>query len=132
MTTLMRVFPVALLYLNGVIYLWVGWLFISDPQTWLEALGVSLRSELGLTDLRAVYGGFLTGFGIFLVLCGWKRDWAGPGVWLLALSYAGLVAARSWGILVVGDYNDLVLQVYIAEWGSLVLSLLAMFCLRRR
>lgn len=132
MTTLMRVFPVALLYLNGVIYLWVGWLFISDPQTWLEALGVSLRSELGLTDLRAVYGGFLTGFGIFLVLCGLKRDWAGPGVWLLALSYAGLVAARSWGILVVGDYNDLVLQVYIAEWGSLVLSLLAMFCLRRR
>lgn len=132
MTTLVRMFPAALLYLNGIIYLWVGWLFISDPQTWLEALGVSLRSDLGITDLRAVYGGFLTGFGIFLLLCGWKSDWAGPGIWLLALSYLGLVAARSWGILVVGDYNDLVLQVYIAEWVSLVLSLLAMFCLRRR
>lgn len=132
MITLLRVFPPALLYLNGVIYLWVGWLFISDPVTWLEALGVTLVSDLGITDLRAVYGGFITGFGLFLLLCGWKSEWVGPGVWLLALTYAGLVAARSWGVLVEGQYNDLVMQIYIAEWISLVLSLLAMFCLRRR
>lgn len=132
MTNVLRFFPPALLYLNGAIYLWVGWLFISDPQTWLEALGVSLRSDLGITDLRAVYGGFLAGFGFFLLLSGWKSDWHGPGVWLLALTYAGLVAARSWGIVVVGEYNDLILQVYIAEWVSLLLSLLALFSLRRR
>ncbi|MDP1933160.1 MAG: DUF4345 family protein [Gammaproteobacteria bacterium] len=132
MPTFMRTFPAVLLYLNGVIYLWVGWLFINDPQTWLEALGISLRSDLGLTDLRAVYGGFLAGFGVFLLLTGWKSDWTGPGVWLLVLTYAGLVAARSWGVLVEGEYNALVMQVYIAEWVSLVLSILAMFCLHRR
>jgi hypothetical protein len=41
------------------------------------------------------------------------------------------VIARSWGILVEEDYNDLIFQIYIAEWLALVLSLLAVLSLRR-
>lgn len=50
---------------------------------------------------------------------------------LLVFAYAGLVAARSWGVLVEQAYNATVLQVYISEWLALVLSIAAWFCLKR-
>jgi len=39
---------------------------------------------------------------------------------------------RSWGILIDDAYNDFLLQIYIAEWLSLVLALLAWFSVKRR
>lgn len=132
MPTLLRLFPAFLLFLNGVIYVGIGWLFLTDPVSWFEGLGIALHDELGLTDLRATYGGFFAGLGVFLVWSSRRQDWVLPGMLLLTLTYAGLLAARSWGILVEGQFNALVLQIYIAEWVSLVLALLALFCLRRR
>jgi hypothetical protein len=54
-----------------------------------------------------------------------------PGLAMMAISYAALVAARSWGILIEQAYNTLILQTYIAEWFGLLLSLLALFVARR-
>jgi hypothetical protein len=132
MLPVMRILPSAFLYLNGVVYAYVAWLFLSDPQTWFEALGVSVRSEVALTELRTTYGGLFGGLAVFLLLSGWKKEWVEPGTLLLVVSYAGLVGVRSWGILVDDAYNDFLLQIYIAEWLSLVLSLLAWFSVRRR
>jgi hypothetical protein len=128
---LVKTFPAALLYLNGLLYLGVAWLFVSDADAWFADLGISTRSAVGMTELRAVYVGLMAAFGLFLLLCGWKREWRLQGVLLMVLSYAGLVIARSWGILVEEDYNDLIFQIYIAEWLALVLSLLAVLSLRR-
>jgi hypothetical protein len=132
MAGLMRVFPILFLYLNAAVYAWVAWLFLFDPQKWFEVVGVVLSNAVGWTELRAVYGGFFAGIAMFLLLCGWRRAWVEPGIALLTLTYVGLVAARSWGILVDNAYNDLILQIYIVEWCSLLLSLLALFCLRLR
>lgn len=132
MNPIMRVWPSALLYLNGAIYAYVAWLFLSDPQAWLSALGISLRSDVGLTELRSTYSGLLGGLAVFLWLCAWKKDWVEPGILLLVISYSGLVAVRSWGILIDDAYNDFLLQIYIAEWLSLVLALLAWFSIKKR
>lgn len=128
----MRLLPVAFLYLNGAIYLYVAYLFLTDPRVWFDALDISLRNANGYTELRTVYGGFFAGFSIFLLLCAWKKELLEAGTMLLVISYLGLVAARSWGILYENAYNDFVLQIYIAEWFSLVLALLAWFALKRR
>lgn len=126
-----RLFPVSLLALNGLLYVWVVWLFASDPLTWYRALEVSWRGEAGFTELRAVYVGLMGALALFFLLCAWKRDWQGPGLAMMAISYATLVASRSWGILMEQAFNTLVLQIYIAEWFGLLLSLLALFVLRR-
>jgi hypothetical protein len=131
MNALARLFPPALLALNGLIYLGVGWLFISDVAGWFETVGVSLRSDTGYTELRSVYGGFMLAFGAFLLVCALRRPYASAGVLLLVFTYAGLVAARSWGVLVEQAYNATILQIYISEWLALVLSIAAWFCLKR-
>ena len=56
MNVLARLFPPVLLALNGLIYLGIGWLFISDVAGWFDVVGVNLRSDMGYTELRAVYG----------------------------------------------------------------------------
>ena len=56
---LAKFFPAALLYLNGVLYCAVAWLFISDAQGWFSELGISTRSAVGLTELRSLYVGFM-------------------------------------------------------------------------
>lgn len=131
MNALIRLFPAGLLILNGLIYLAIGWLFITDVVAWFAGVGVSLRSALGYTELRSVYGGFMLAFGAFLLICGVRKSYVAPGVLLLVLSYAGLVAARSWGVLVDQQYNPLILQIYISEWLALVLSIAAWFCVKR-
>lgn len=132
MNSIMRVLPTAFLYLNGAIYAYVAWLFLSDPQVWFDALGVSLRSGVGLTELRSTYGGLFGGLAVFLLLCAWKKEWVEPGTVLLVVCYAGLVAVRSWGILIDNAYNNFLLQIYIAEWLALVLALLAWFSIKKR
>lgn len=131
MNVLTRMFPPVLLALNGLIYLGVGWIFISDVAGWFEVVGVVLRSDIGYTELRSVYGGFMLAFGAFLLVCAMRKHYTAAGVLLLVFSYAGLVAARSWGVLVEQAYNATILQIYISEWLALVLSIAAWFCLKR-
>ena len=132
MNPIMRVLPSAFLYLNGAIYTYVAWLFLSDPLVWFDALGVSVRSGVALTELRSTYAGLFGGLSVFLLLCAWKKEWVESGTVLLVFSYAGLVAVRCWGILIDNAYNDFLLQIYIAEWLSLVLALLAWFSIKKR
>lgn len=126
-----RLFPPALLLINGLLYAWVAWLFISAPLTWFRALEVSWRAPAGFTELRASYIGLMAALAAFFLLCAWRRSWQMPGLAMMAISYATLVASRSWGILVEQAYNTLILQIYIAEWFGLLLSLLALFVARR-
>ncbi len=131
MNTLARFFPPLLLALNGLIYCVIGGLFIWDPVSWFATAGIELRSAIGYTELRSVYGGFMLGFGLFQLICAWNRHYLAPGLLLFVLTYAGLVAARSWGVLIEEAYNPVILQIYIAEWCSLVLGVIAWFMLKR-
>jgi len=126
-----RFFPRALFLVNGLLYAWVAWLFAGAPRQWFGALEISWRDAAGLTELRAAYVGLMGALAVFFLLCAWRRTWLTPGLAMMAISYATLVASRSWGILVDQAYNTLILQIYIAEWFGLVLSLLALFVARR-
>lgn len=127
-----RFFPLSLLVINGLLYCYVAWLFISEPVDWFRALGVDMfRSSIGYTELRAVYAGLMGAMGVFFLLCAWRPAWQAPGIAFMVLSYAGLVLVRSHGILVEQSYNTLILQIYIAEWLALVLGVVALFIGRR-
>ncbi len=126
-----HLFPATLLVINALLYAVVAWLFISAPLEWFRALEISWRSNAGFTELRTAYVGLMGAMALFFALCAWIRDWRAPGLAMMAISYVTLVLVRSWGILVEQAYNTVVLQIYVAEWLGLVLSLLALFVIRR-
>jgi len=128
---IVRYYPAVLLVINGLLYLYVAWLFIIDPIVWFRALAIDLRSAAGYTELQSVYAGLLGALGFFFLLCAWQRQHQSAGILLMVISYTGLVVVRSYGILVEQAYNALILQIYITEWLALVLAVVAWFVGRR-
>jgi len=122
----------ALLLVNAFLYAWVALLFLLDSQTWFAAIGVEQATAAAYTELKTVYVGLMGAMAGFFAFCALRRDHLRPGVLFLLISYVGLVAGRSWGILVDGAYNSLVLQLYVVEWLALLLAALAYWWLTRR
>ena len=68
MRLIIRHFPSVFLLLNGLIYLFLAYLFLTDAAGWFIRLGVSPSEEVGLTELRAMYLGLMFAIGIFMTI----------------------------------------------------------------
>ena len=130
-------FPPIFLLLNGALYLLIAWLFGSDPQTWFAAVDISLPGAVGMTELRATYVGLLAGTGLFLIIAGMVENLQLGATLYLLFAYAGFATLRGWGIFIQRAYNDLIMQLFIAELLSVAGTIVALYCiylngLRRR
>lgn len=122
-------FPPLFLLLNGGIYCVIAWLFAHDPNTWYAAVSIQLISPEGYTELNSIYVGLLAGTGLFLLIATMVEGLQYGATAYLMFSYCGLAAARGWGIFVTGQYNDLMLQLFLAEALSAAAAVVALYCL---
>jgi hypothetical protein len=74
------------------------------PDTLLGMAGVSATPS-GLTDLRAIYGGFQIGLGAFLLWCRSDPARTAAGLLVLGLVVGCVGALRVLGLLVDGEPN---------------------------
>ena len=96
----------ALLRINAVAFVAFGIAFIAAPQTLAETiLGVAPTASSAMIDMRATYGGFAFGAGVFFGLCATRASWVRPGLIACAFSVGGIGAARLVGIVVDGSPN---------------------------
>jgi hypothetical protein len=126
-----RIFPGLFLFVNGIIYCVLAYLFIADSQTWFASLGIELQDATGYTELNTMYIGLMSALGIFSLLSAISSRLRFAGVVLALISYAALAAVRSWGIFVAVRSNSFMLQLLWAELASLLLAALALYCLQR-
>ena len=127
-----RLYPVFYLLANGLVYFVLAWLFFVDPIAWFGALGVELLNAEGFTELRATYVGLFVGLGIFFLLCASFRQWRGAGMWLALVSYTGLALVRAYGLFVLQQGNEMMMQLLISEAVLVLLALLGCYCLNRQ
>lgn len=127
-----RYYPSLFLFANGLVYFVLAWLFFTDATGWFGNLGVTLIDADGYTELRATYVGLFLGLGVFLVHCGSFVQWRGAGMWLALVSYSGLALARSYGLLVLEEGNELMMTLLISEIVLVLLSMLGIYCLGKQ
>ena len=120
------------LLLQGVTFFGLGVWFLIEPTTLASAIGLAPQSPAGLAELRAVYGGLEIALGIFLVVTGFQTNWSGIGLWLLLSCYGGITAGRIAGILLDHPDDTFTLQLLGFEAGSLLITILLVFGLKRR
>ncbi|MEX2130454.1 MAG: hypothetical protein WD772_03130 [Pseudohongiellaceae bacterium] len=125
-------FPSFFLFVNGVTYFVIAWLFGSDPDTWFAAVEIQLLSQIGFTELNAMYVGLLSGTGIFLLIAAMLEGLQLGAMVYLLFSYAGLAAFRGWGIFIDQEFNALMMRLFIAETLSLAVTVVALYCLYLR
>lgn len=122
-------FPPLFLLLNGITYCVIAWLFGNNPEGWFAALEIALPSAVGMTELNAMYVGLLFAVGLYLLLAAMADGLQMGACVYLLFSYAGLAGARGWGIFISRAYNDLLVQLFIAEALSVAGAIVALYCL---
>ena len=131
MHLIIRHFPNVFLLLNGLIYLFLAYLFLTDATGWFIRLGVSPSQEVGLTELRAMYLGLMFAIGIFVIISSRLKTFQLPGLLFLLISYALLGLVRGYGIFVEGMSNQLMLNLFMAELSSTILTIVALICFKK-
>ena len=104
-----------LLLLGALVFIFIGVVFLAAPVEWGRVVQIELPTPMARTDLRATYGGFDLGFGIFLGLCAFRREWHRPGLAAAAIALAGFGLARSFGMLMEGTASPLMMSLAVAE-----------------
>lgn len=132
MRLIIRYFPDAFLMFNGLIYLFLAYLFLTDATAWFSRLEISPSHDVGYTELRAMYLGLMFAIGIFVIFSSRYQTFKLPGVLFLLISYASLGLVRGYGIFIMGAANQLMLNLFIAEVSSTFLALLALICVLRQ
>ena len=128
MRLIIRYFPNVFLLFNGLIYLFLAYLFLTDASSWFIRLGISPSQEVGFTELRAMYLGLMFAIGVFVIISSRLETFQLPGLLFLLISYALLGLVRGYGMFVEGMSNQLMLNLFMAELSSAILAILALIC----
>jgi len=118
----------ALLWLSAGVFVAVGGGFLLVPREWAALTDISVPTAMARTDLRATYGGFSLGFGLYLAVCARRATGLRPGLVALALCAAGFALGRLLGIVAEGGASPL-MQLYFGI--DALVTLLALLALRR-
>ena len=131
MRSIIRHFPSVFLLFNGLIYLFLAYLFLTDATSWFIRLGISPSQEVGFTELRAMYLGLMFAIGVFVIISSRLETFQLPGLFFLLISYALLGFVRGYGIFVEGASNQLMLNLFMAELSSTILTIFALVCFKK-
>ena len=131
MRLIIRHFPSVFLLFNGLIYLFLAYLFLTDATSWFIRLGISPSQEVGFTELRAMYLGLMFAIGVFVIISSRLETFQLPGLLFLLISYALLGLVRGYGIFVEGMSNQLMLNLFMAELSSTILTIVALICFKK-
>jgi len=111
----------------GAATLGFGLLSLLSPAALSDPAGFGALAPSALTDLRATYGGFQLGSGLFLLWAAGRAEAVRSALVLLALSIGCVGLSRGYGMLVDGSANGFHLFGIATEAS---IALLALFALR--
>ena len=128
MHSVVRYFPNLFLFINGLLYLILGYLFLTDAEGWFTKLEILPSEEVGFTELRAMYLGLMSAIGLFLIISSGSREFLFPGLLFLLISYGCLALVRGYGIFIQDASSQMMLDLLKAEILSAILAVFALIC----
>jgi hypothetical protein len=99
----------------GVSTLLFGLIYLFVPATMTGPAGFGALGGSALTDIRATYGGFQIGMGLFLLWAAQAEDRMRAGLVLIALSVGFLFLSRMLGVLMDGELSAFHMQGLAVE-----------------
>jgi hypothetical protein len=114
------------LYVFGFGFLGFGAIFLISPTTLTSLSEVALPTSISMMEIRAVYGGFFSGVGLFLLLCTWNDSWLRVGLVAEASIMGGLLVARILSLIVDGAPSPFIAVLSASEIAGFVIVLAAL------
>jgi uncharacterized protein DUF4345 len=121
-------FARAYLYFVGVIGLLFGLWYLIAPTGMTDPTGFGPLGPNALTDVRATYGGFQIGSGLFLLWAAADDARVRTALVLQALTIGAIGSCRLIGFAIDGSPNGFLISAIVTE---ATFTALALFALRR-
>jgi len=112
------------LVIEGLVFAALGGWTLLDPNAVAKVIDVMLPTPSAVVDFMALYGGFMLGYGAFLVWCAVRKAYLPAGLLSLVFSVGATAGARILGMATQGPVKPLFLQFLAFEVGSVVLAVL--------
>jgi len=116
------------LLIAALVFIVIGAGFVVFPAQLAALTDIVLPTAMARTDLRATYGGFNVGIGLFIGCCALRPAWLRPGVLGVALAAVGYGGGRLLGMVVEGTASPLMLFFLVLE---IVIASVAFHVFRR-
>lgn len=94
-----------------------GFAFMWNPNEMAVMVSIVLPDAGARTDFRAMYGGLEFGFGVFLFLCAFRREFVRVGLFAAACALVAMAASRTMG-LVLDGFDFLQFMITLSEWAG--------------
>ena len=121
-------FARAYLYFVGVMGLFFGLWYLVAPAGMTDPTGFGPLGPNAVTDVRATYGGFQIGLGLFTLWAAADPTRVRMGLVLQALTIGAIGSCRLVGFAVDGSPNGFLISAIVTE---ITFTALALFALRR-
>lgn len=96
------VLEIAALGLGAALALWIGARGLTVPAAVADRLSLVPDGAGGLNEIRAQYGGFFLAVGLLSAAGLWRRALAVPALWILAVTFGGVLVGRLVGLAMDG------------------------------
>ena len=118
-------FPRGVLLVTALIFAAVGvWGFVA-PTSLVALVEVNAPTPTASADVRAQYGGFSLGVGVFLLGCVARKEWTAAGLAACAITLTGFALARAVSMAIEGPVRPIIYALMASEAADAVLSFAA-------
>jgi hypothetical protein len=111
------------LILMAIMSVGFGVVYLFWPLSMTDPMGFGPLAPPALTDVRATYGGFQIGTGLFMLFC-LRPERLRLGMLLALLSVTAIALSRAVGLLLDGDFTDVLKGTLAFEVVLAVISLI--------
>ena len=87
---------------TALVFIAFGFWGLLDPAGMVANLGLQIRDPSGATAIRAIYGGFLIGLGLFILYCAANDDRRRIGLVAILVIVSTILSTRIIGAVVDG------------------------------
>ena len=115
-------FPRVVLLLSACAFAFFGGWAFAAPESQVSLVEVGVPTATAKADVRAQYGGFTLGMGVFLFACLTRRDWTAPGLLGSGCTLSGFVLARLLSVALDGPVSSTIYLLTALEGTGAVRS----------
>jgi hypothetical protein len=124
-------FARAYLYFVGAMGIVFGVWYLVAPAAWTDPTGFGPLGPNALTDVRATYGGFQIGLGVFTLWAALDAARVRMGIVLQLLTIGAIASCRVVGFAIDGSPNGFLISAIATETTFTALALIALYRLPR-
>jgi hypothetical protein len=117
----------AILWISGIIFTAYGLVCLVAPELPASYAGLTMTSGDAHAEIRAMYGGLQTGFGIFCLLGATRADFFRPVLASLVLLVGGLAFARLYSVATgVDPVESYTYGALVFEFATAIIAAIAL------